>query len=136
MNKQKDCRISRSIWNKLYVLDPYRRIFVQIRLTQQWSSFSMMILWWSDCLASTTVFLQSISNVKIDCIWWKKKVCRSCFVNFSNNHIWISHKNERIAQRKDITNGKEVNAVENVSTYAHTYIYKLTSCWSVFNNWS
>ena len=27
-----------------------------------------------------------------------------------------------------------MNAVENVSTYAH--IYKLTSCWSVFNNWS
>lgn len=34
-------------------------------------------------------------------------------------------KNERIAIR-NITNGKEVNAVENVSTYAH--IYKLTSC--------
>ena len=38
-------------------------------------------------------------------------------------------------QTKYITNGKEVNAVENVSTYAHIYI-KLTSCWSVFNNWS
>ena len=37
-------------------------------------------------------------------------------------------------QTKDITNGKEVNAVENDSTYAH--IYKLTYCWSVFNNWS
>ena len=37
-------------------------------------------------------------------------------------------------QIKDITNGKEVKAVENVSTYAH--IYKLTYCWSVFNKWS
>lgn len=35
----------------------------------------------------------------------------------------------------DITSGKEVNAVENVSTYAHISI-KLTSCWLIFNNWS
>ena len=36
---------------------------------------------------------------------------------------------------QDITNDKEVNAVENVSTYAHISI-KLTSCWLIFNNWS
>ena len=39
-----------------------------------------------------------------------------------------------LSQIKYITNGKEVNAVENVSTYANTY--KLASCWSVFINWS
>jgi len=38
---------------------------------------------------------------------------------------YITSKTNEL-QIKYITNGKEVNAVENVSTYAH--IYKLTSC--------
>ena len=61
-------------------------------------------------------------------IWWKKKVCRSCFVNFYNNHIYIyidvtSKRAISYIYIKYITNGKEVNAVENVSIYAHTHIY-------------
>ena len=48
--------------------------------------------------------------------------------------IYKYHIKTNKLQIKYITNGKEVNAVENVSTYAHTH--KLTSCWSVFKNWS
>ena len=40
--------------------------------------------------------------------------------------IYKYHIKTNKLQIKYITNGKEVNAVENVSTYAHTH--KLTSC--------
>jgi hypothetical protein len=63
-NKPNDCLISRYIWNNRFVCDPGITIFVQIRLTQQWSSFSRMMLWWSECSASMTVLIQSCSNVK------------------------------------------------------------------------
>jgi len=64
MNKQKSWRISSYIWSKVVVCDSDIRNFIQIRPTQQWSSFSRMILWWSDCSASTTVLQQLTSNVK------------------------------------------------------------------------
>ena len=43
------------IWNKLIVCESDKRFFVQIRLAYQWSCFSRMILWWSNCSASMTV---------------------------------------------------------------------------------
>ena len=55
MSQQIDWLISRYIWDKLYVCESDITFFVQIRLTQEWSSFSRMMLWWSDCSASMTM---------------------------------------------------------------------------------
>ena len=53
----------------------------------------------------------------------KKKLVEAASATFHIIIYEISYKNELIAnQIKYITKGKEVNAVENVSTYAHTYI--------------
>lgn len=60
---QKHGRMCCYIWNKLVVHESDITIFVQIPLTHQWSSFSRMILWWSDCSASASVFVQLTSNV-------------------------------------------------------------------------
>ena len=101
MNKQKHWPISRYIWSKLVVCESRITIFVQIRFTQQWSSFSRMILWWSECSVTITVFLQLSSNV-IDVLYDEKKkfVEAASSTFFWNNHIWISHENEWIANKQ------------------------------------
>jgi len=69
MNKQKHWPISRYNYNKLLVCESDITIFVQIRLTEEWSCFSRMMLWWSVGSASTVVLIQCISNVKMNCMW-------------------------------------------------------------------
>ena len=69
MNKQKHWPISLYIYNKLVVCESDITIFVQIRLTEEWSCFSRMMLWWSVGSASTVVLIQCISNVKMNCMW-------------------------------------------------------------------
>lgn len=94
-----------------------------------------MILWWSNCSASMTVSIQLFSSV----IWIvydeKRRFVEAASSTFEKKIIYkcITWKRMNCIQW-NITNGKEVNAVENVSTYAHTY--KLTSCWSIYNDWS
>ena len=83
MNKRKHRRISRYIWNKLNVCDSDITFFVQIRLAQQWSSFSRMMLWWSDCSASITVLIQLCSNVK-NLYMMKKKSLSKLLRQLSN----------------------------------------------------
>ena len=122
-NKQKHWRISSYIWSRVVVCDSDIRNFIQIRLTQQWSSFSRMILWWSDCSASTTVLQQLTSNVKwIVCDEKKSlsKLLRQLFmlviyrnITCNTNELHKFEKRHHKWQRSD--------AVENVSTYAHKH---------------
>ena len=58
----------------------------------------------------------------------KEKFVEAASSTFQTSSHYIQNKNERIANKKYITNGKEVNAVENVSTYADKYI-----CWLIFS---
>ena len=51
----------------------------------------------------------------------KKKFVEAASSTFKN-HIYKYHIKTDKLQVKYITNGKEVNAVENVSTYAHIHI--------------
>ena len=97
-NKAKHWRISLYIWSKLITLDSDITIFVQIRLTQQWSSFSRMILWWSDCSASMIVLLQLTSNVKWIVYDEKKSLSKLLRQLDISSYIEISHStHERIA---------------------------------------
>ena len=52
----------------------------------------------------------------------KKKFFEAASLTFAMIIYKISQEKTNELQIKNITNGKEVNAVENVSTYAHTYI--------------
>lgn len=133
---RKDWLVSCYIWDKLVVCDSDITFFVQIRLTQQWSSFSRMMLWWSDCSASTTVFVQLTSNVK-DIIYDENKTSLSKLLRqlFEWSYINISHKrNEQIAYKKHHKWQRSECGWKCFNL--RTHIYKGTSCWSVFNNWS
>ena len=138
MNKAKQWRISRYIWSKLVVRDSDITIFVQIRLTQQWSSFSRMILWWSDCSASMIVLLQLTSNVKwIVCDEKKKglsKLLRQLYISSYIEKCHIQHTNElHKSPRHHKWQRSECGwKCFNLCTHRET----ITSCWSVFNNWS
>ena len=100
LNQQKVWLNFGYICSKLKVDESRITKVVHIRLTQQWSSFSRMMLWWSDCSASTAVLMQLNSNVKYILYDYKKEVCRSCFVNFLNKSYEISHENEEITLKK------------------------------------
>ena len=138
MNKQKRWRISRSIWSKLVVCDSDVTKFVQIRLTQQWSSFSRMILWWSDCSASAIVLLQSTSNVKCMVCDERKRLSKLLRQLFHARHRSKCHmKHERIAQIKETTSQMAKKWMRlKMFQHMHTNVEKLTSCWSVCKNWS
>ena len=77
--------------NKLRVCHSGITFFVQIRLTHQWSSFSRMMLWWSDCSASITVFIQLISNVN-KLYMMKKKLVEAASATFHIIIYEISYK--------------------------------------------
>ena len=109
------------IWNKLVVRESDITIFVQIQSTHQWSSFSRMILWWSDCSASASVFVQLTSNVVKSSLYMMKKslsklLRQTC--QWSSIYRYSYHMNTNELHINDITNGKDMNAVENDSTYA------------------
>ena len=99
-----------------------------------------MILWWSDCSASTTVLLQLTSSVKMNCIWWEKKVCRSCFGNFLMLVIYrkITWKTNELHRhcRHHHHNWQRSECGWKCFNICTRYIEKLTSCWSVFHDWS
>jgi len=113
--------------------EPLFRLSVPVRLTEGWSCFSRMMLWWSDCSAAAVLMQLAMCNNKYVHITYET----SCVVERSLSKLLrqllkmtkyvhaFTHKRE--SQEIHITNGKDVNAVENVSTYAH----KTISCWSV-----
>ena len=86
------CSFLAYIWNKVLVCEYGITIVVQIRLTHQWSSFSRMILWWSDGSASMTVLKQLCSNMKSIVYDGKKKLVEAASSTFENksymNIIW------------------------------------------------
>ena len=68
------------------------------------------------------MLIQLISNVKEIVYDEKEKFVEAASSTFQMIiYKYITSKTNEL-QIKYITNGKEVNAVENVSTYAHTYI--------------
>ena len=116
----------RSVVDKSGICDPDIAVFVLTLSTEQWSCFSRMMLWWSGCSAGTVVLMQLTSNVKSSyMILWKSSSKLLWLLSTGLCLIWHTTNS---MQSECITNGKEVNAVENASTYAHTS--SLASCWS------
>ena len=58
--------ISTFAWeSKLVVVEPDIWLFALVCLTVQWSCRSMLMLWWSDSSATTTVLMQWYSSVNM-----------------------------------------------------------------------
>ena len=103
-------------------------VFVLTLLTEQWSCFSRMMLWWSGCSASAVVLMQFTGNVKSShTIVWKSS---SKLLWLLSTRLYLILHTTSSSQSECITNGNEVNAVENASTHARTS--SLAYCWSTF----
>ena len=120
--------LSCSVDDNSLVCDLDIAVFVLILSTEQWSCFPTMMLWWSGCSAGTVVLMQWTGNAKSSyTIVWKSSskllwllLTRLCLILHTTSS----------SQSECITNGKEVNAVENASTHAHTS--SVAYCWSAF----
>ena len=121
LNKRIDWPISRYIWYSVSSGESYIETFVQIRLTQQWSSFSRMILWWSDCSASMIVYTQLFSNVILLVYDEKKSLSKLLRQLLKKSYMNVWHENERFAYNKTSQMAKKWMRLK-MFQLTHTYI--------------
>ena len=129
--------ISTFAWeSKLVVVEPDIWLFALVCLTVQWSCRSMLMLWWSDSSAKTTVLMQWYSSVNIYmCVlqWKLLEAASSTFITIVHvvcmtKRISISHVIKHHNWQRSECGWKCFNICTNN--------FDNTSCWLTLCGWS